>query len=178
MSGGSFERELKGILRGDEGVLRQVTRSCSPEEREDYWKIGEAPFTVLRAAGSIGIDLVAIRGDVALPIEVKASKRRTLWLSKSQRTIAQARQLIEECARSKVLPIYAYRLKNSRGDSWRIFTVEGIAVTGPLERIQRDLPKVNVSKDGHYILRWSEGWPLHRFIAYLANGLKEAPPKG
>jgi Holliday junction resolvase len=172
MSGGTFERELKGILRGDERVLRRVTRSCSPEEREDYWKIGERPFTVLRAAGSLGIDLVAIRGDVSFPIEVKASKRRTVWLSKSQRTIAQARELLEECSKSRVLPIYAYRLKNSRGDSWRIFTVDGVAVSGILERIQGDLPKVNVSKGGYYILRWSEGWPLHRFIAYLADGLE------
>ncbi|MFQ5838876.1 MAG: Holliday junction resolvase [Thermoplasmata archaeon] len=171
MSGGTFERELKGILRGDEKVLRWVTRSCTVEEREDYWKIGERPFTVLRAAGSLGIDLVAIRDDVSFPIEVKASKKDTLWLSKSQRTKVQARELLEECSRSHVLPLYAYRLKNSRGDSWRVFTVDSIQVTGVLERIQRDLPKVKVSKGGHHILRWTEGWPLHRFIAYMADGM-------
>jgi Holliday junction resolvase len=177
MSGGTFERELKGILRGDTEVLRRITRSCSPEERESYWRIEERPFTVLRAAGSLGRDLVAIRGDISFPIEVKASKRSTLWLSKSQRTIAQAKELIEECSRSQVLPLYAFRLKNSRGDSWRVFTVGGIQVAGVLERVQRDLPKVTVSKGGHYILRWSEGWPLHRFIEYIADGLQRPTPK-
>ncbi len=170
MSGGTFERELKGILRGDAEVLDKVTKSCTPEEREGYWRITEWPFTVLRAAGSLGVDLVAIRGDVSFPIEVKASKNETLWLSNNQRTVAQARVLREECAKSRVLPIYAYRLKNRRGDSWRIFTFDDIEVAGALSRIQAELPKASTSKEGHYILRWSSGLPLHEFLSYLAGG--------
>ncbi len=171
MSGGTYERELKGILRGDEDVLHRVTRSCTPEEQEGYFRILDRPFTVLRAAGSLGIDLVAVRGDVSFPIEVKASSRDTLWLSKSRRTIAQSRDLLEECSKSQLLPLYAYRLKNSRGDSWRLFTVEAVQVAGILKRVQRDMPKARVSKEGHYILRWKEGWPMYRFITYLSDGL-------
>ncbi len=172
VSGGSFERELKGILRGDEAFLERTTRSCSDEEREAYLRIAERPFTVLRAAGSLGIDLVAIRGDISFPIEVKASKRDTLWLSNSQRTIAQSKELLEECQRSRVLPLYAYRLKNARGDSWRVFTVDNVRVAGALRRVQEDVPKVDVSNDGHFILRWREGWPLHLFLAYISDGFQ------
>lgn len=171
MSGGIYERELKGILRGDEALLERVTRSCTPEERRGYLRIRERPFTVLRAAGSLGIDLVAIRGDVAFPIEVKASKRETLWLSNTKRTITQAKDLLDECSRSHVLPLYAYRLKNARGDTWRLFTVDTVQVSGLLSKIQGDVPKVSVSKEGHYILRWNEGWPMNRFITYMANGI-------
>lgn len=176
MSGGMFERELKGILRGDESAIAAAIRSCSPEEQKGYLRIQRWPFTVLRAAGSLGVDLVAIRGDISFPIEVKASKRPTLWLSNTRRTIVQARELREECSRSHVLPLYAYRLKNSRGDSWRIFTIEDVEVEGHLRDVQRELPKVVTSKGGHYILRWAEGLPLHRFITYLANGVEVSPP--
>lgn len=170
MSGGNFERELKGILRGDEDSLESATKTCTPEEREAFWRITQNPFTVLRAAGSFGIDLVAIRGDVSFPIEVKSSKGETLWLSNSQRTISQAKELLVECSRAGLLPLYAYRLKNSRGDSWRLFTVGDVEVEGPLRRIQKDMAKVELSKEGHFILRWSDGWPLHRFISYMCNG--------
>ncbi len=177
MSGGMFERELKGILRGEKSALAAATRSCSREEQRAYLRIQKWPFTVLRAAGSLGVDLVAIRGDVSFPIEVKASKSPTLWLSNTKRTIVQAQELREECSRSHVLPLYAYRLKNSRGDSWRIFTIDDVDVEGHLRDVQRELPKVVTSKEGHYILRWSEGLPLHQFITYLANGIEvQVPP--
>ncbi len=169
MSGGMFERELKGILRGDEAALEAAIKSCPPEEQAAYRKITTWPFTVLRAAGSLGVDLVAIRGDVSFPIEVKASKGETLWLSNTRRTKLQAQSLREECSRSHTLPLYAYRLKHHRGDSWRIFTIDDIPIDGHLKEIQHDLPKVNTSKDGHYILRWSAGMPLHQFISYMAE---------
>ncbi len=178
MSGGTFERELKGVLRGDEDVLERVTKSCPPEERDAYWRILNRPFTVLRAAGSLGIDLVALRGDVSFPIEVKASKSKTLWLSNTRRTIEQARDLLEECARSELLPIYAYRRKNVRGDSWRLFTLDGAAVTARLRKFQRKIPPADLSKEGNHILRWDDGLPLHAFIDFVAGGAVGARPKG
>ncbi|MFQ6013404.1 MAG: Holliday junction resolvase [Thermoplasmata archaeon] len=178
MSGGTFERELKGVLRGDEEVLARVTKSCPSEERDAYWKIVNRPFTVLRAAGSLGIDLVALRGDVAFPIEVKASKAKTLWLSNTRRTIEQAEDLLEECARSELLPLYAYRRKHVRGDSWRLFTLEGPEVSGRLRKLQRRIPKASRSKEGNHILRWEAGLPLHAFIDLLVGGAAKERPKG
>ncbi|MFQ5908947.1 MAG: Holliday junction resolvase [Thermoplasmata archaeon] len=177
MSGGTFERELKGVLRGDEGVLERVTKTCPSEEREAYWKIVNRPFTVLRAAGSLGVDIVALRGDVSFPIEVKASKNKTLWLSNTRRTIEQAEDLLEECARSELLPLYAYRRKNVRGDSWRIFTLDGAEVSGGLKKLQRKIPKASRSKEGNHILRWEAGLPLHAFIDFMAGGVVKARPK-
>lgn len=171
MSGGTWERELKGVLQGDDGVLDRVTRTCSPEEREAYLRIHARPFTVLRAAGSLGIDLVAIRGDVSFPIEVKASKGETIWLSNNRRMAEQAEALLAECARSRLLPLYAFRLKNRRGDSWRMFTLDQLDVPGTLRAVQRRVPRAQVSEEGNYILRWEEGLPLHAFIEYLTDGL-------
>ncbi len=178
MSGGTFERELKGVLRGDENVLERVTRSCPPREREAYWSIVNRPFTVIRAAGSLGVDLVALRGDVSFPIEVKSSKSKTLWLSNTRRTIEQAEDLLEECARSELLPLYAYRRKNVRGDSWRLFTLNGAAVTARLRKFQRKIPSADLSKGGNHILRWDDGLPLHAFIDFVAGGAVGNRPKG
>ncbi len=178
MSGGTFERELKGVLRGDEDVLERVTKSCPPEERDAYWRILDRPFTVLRAAGSLGIDLVALRGDVSFPIEVKASKSKTLWLSNTRRTIEQAKDILEECARSELLPLYAYRRKHVRGDSWRLFTLNGAAVAARLRKFQRMIPSADLSKEGNHILRWDKGLPLHAFIDVIAGGAVGARPKG
>lgn len=178
MSGGTFERELKGVLRGDEDVLRRATRSCSEEETKDYWRIVDRPFTVLRAAGSLGIDLVALRDDVAFPIEVKASKGQTLWLSNTRRTLAQAQDLLEECARSQLLPLYAYRRKNVRGDRWRIFTLDEAEVSGRLRKLQGAIPKASTSKEGNYIMRWDTGLPLHAFIDLVVGRAIKLGPKG
>lgn len=167
MAGGDYERELKAILRGEGAALERMTRTWPLEEREGYLRAVARPFIVVRAAGSLGIDLVAIRGDVSFPIEVKASSKPTLWLSNTRRTILQAQELMEECRRAEVLPLYAYRLKGHRGDPWRIFTVGSCQVEGHLRVLQATVPKVKVSKGGHFILNWDEGMPLHRLIPYL-----------
>ncbi len=176
MAGGDYERELKAILRGERDVLDRLTRTWAPQEREGYLQALERPFVVVRAAGSLGIDLVAIRGDLAFPIEVKASSNETVWLSKTRRTILQAQELMEESRRAEVLPIYAYRLKSHRGDPWRVFTVDVVEVRGRIRMLQSSLPKVKVSRGGHFILEWEEGMPLHRFIPYLSPRVAPALP--
>lgn len=173
MAGGEYERELKAVLRGDRVAIERLSRNWETDEREGYLLSCSRPFIVVRAAGSLGIDLVAIRGDLAFPIEVKSSSDTTLWLSNSQRTIDQARELMAESSRAEVLPIYAYRLKGHRGDPWRIFTVEQIRVEGRLRTLQASLPKVKLSKGGHFILVWQDGMPLHTFVGYLCR-----PPGG
>jgi Holliday junction resolvase len=167
-----FERELKGILKGDEDILARVTKTCTPEEKEGYSKIRDHPFLVIRGAGSLGMDLVAIRWKISFPIEVKSSASDVLRFSKSEKLILQAEQMIRDCTRVGLVPMYAYRLKAKRGDAWRVFalTVENgdKCFTGLQRLVYHKLPKVIPSKEGNFIMRWNEGMPLSNFIAYLS----------
>ena len=82
------------------------------------------PFLVVRAAGS-GIeerDLLALRGDLSFPIEVKTTKSKKIYLS--GRTLDQYEALVYEGERCGLMPLYAHRLKGTRGDSWRIFALK------------------------------------------------------
>ena len=167
--GGSYERELKGILIGDQKVLRKATRTCDPFVKDDYMKILKWPFMVTRAAGSFGVDLVAIRGDVSFPIEVKASKHHILHFSDSPRLKEQADRMQAECQKAKVVPIYAFRLKSIQGDSWRIFTMDMEGLDGVPAVVHRRIPRLAVTKSGNYAMRWNEGLPLAEFIAYLCK---------
>jgi Holliday junction resolvase len=163
-----YERELKGIFEGDRDTLERVTRSCSEDEKSRYLSIRKKPFIVVRAAGSFGFDLVALRGDVSFLIEAKASVTETLHFSSVNGKLQQqAERIIKECTKTKTLPIYAYRLKSKRGDSWRVFTMDIKSIEGRLRILHQRIPKLSVSKEGCFIMRWSEGMPLSEFIEYL-----------
>ena len=166
----SYEGELKGILKGDRDTLTGVVRTCSLEQRDNYMSMLDRPFVVLKAAGSFGIDMVAIRGDVSIPIEVKASKWRKIPFSGSQRLKEQAEGMRLECQRARVVPIYAFRLKGVRGDNWRLFTMEVEGITGRMSIVYRRLPQIPKSKMGNLILDWEKGLPLNKFIEYLNSG--------
>jgi Holliday junction resolvase len=196
-----FERELKAILEGDRDTLERVCRSCTPEERQGYLGVCSIPFIVIRAAGSFGVDLVAIRGEISLPIEVKSSARERLWLGK-EKQMRQTERFHSKCSRSGVIPIYAFRLKRRKGDAWRIFTVplgdvDGESITpspvassagteepsrpegtdglsGRIRLIYNVLPKARVTPTGRIVLIWSDGMPLSRFLRYLASILAPA----
>jgi len=61
-------------------------------------------------------------------------------------------------------------MKRVRGDDpWRVFTVRMEKVEGTLRFIYGVLPKLEVEKGGHYIMRWNEGMPLYKFIDYLTS---------
>ncbi|MBT4407899.1 MAG: Holliday junction resolvase, partial [Euryarchaeota archaeon] len=117
----SYERELRAVLAGTPDGVRAVTRSCSQLEKAKAMQVVQRPFLVVRAAGS-GIegsgDIVALRGDLCFPIEVKTTKNKKLYLS--GRTSDQLKALEKEGERCGLLPLYAQRLKGVRGDSWRI----------------------------------------------------------
>lgn len=162
-----YEWELKAILQGDVETLEKVTRTCSDDEKEAYFKIVNKPFVVIRSAGSLGVDIVALRGDVSFPIEVKSSVRKRIHLSNTPRLKEQAERFNRLCEKAGLMPIYAFRLKRVRGDSWRIFTLETKNLDRGAKVIYRRLPKAHVSKDGYYILKWDEGMPLHRFLDYI-----------
>lgn len=164
-----FERELKGILRAEDDMLARVTKTCDEDEKESYYRIKERPFMVVRGAGSLGVDLVAIRSDLSLPIEVKSSVSDVLRFSRSEKLAIQAQEMMDDCRRVGLMPVYAFRFKRHRGDAWRVFTLDVGPINGRLRVVYQRLPKITPSKDGNLIMRWHDGMPLSKFIDYLVT---------
>ena len=161
---------MKRILQGDDQVLSKITKTCSVIEKDNYYKITGRPFAVIRAAGSLGVDLVATRGDVSFLTEVKTSIGDTLHFSSTGgKPQKQAESMIEVCEKTKTLPVYAFRTKGVRGDSWRIFTLELNNLAGRASVLHRRLPKIKKSKNGNFVMKWGEGMPLSDFISYLCK---------
>ena len=170
MTSGQYERELKNILEGETKTLSKVTNTCSALEKNNYYKIMDKPFAVIRAAGSFGVDLVATRGDISFLTEVKTSIDDTLHFSSmGGKPQKQAENMIKTCEKTKTLPIYAFRAKGVRGDSWRIFTLDLLGLEGRLSVVHNRLPKIKKSKNGNFVMKWDEGMPLSDFISYLCK---------
>jgi Holliday junction resolvase len=170
MKGSQYERELRGILEGDKKILSKVTKSCTTIEKESYLQIIEKPFAVIRAAGSLGVDLVAVRGDISFLVEIKSSSSPTLHFSQmAGKPQQQALTMKILCQKTKTLPIYAFRLKNIRGDAWRFFTLDISDLSGKTSIIQKRLPKLDQSKNNNYIMHWDNGMQLSNFIRYLTQ---------
>lgn len=165
-----YERELKGILQGDDDTLRRATKRCDEVEKAYYWQVTKCPFIVVRAAGSLGVDLIGVRSDITLLIEVKASSHPVIRFSGDPRLMEQANRLKEAGGKVGLAPLYAYRLKRCKGDPWRLFALPMDAeLEGVQGLIYRRLPKVARTPQGNYVLRWHEGMPLNGFIAYLCQ---------
>jgi len=165
-----YERELKGILEGDDKTLSKVTKTCSVLEKGNYYLSQKKPFIVVRAAGSFGVDLVALRGDISFLMEIKSSTSSTLHFSsvdgKLQR---QAEKMQRECEKTHTLPLYGFRLKGHGGDSWRLFTLEIQQLEGRAKILYNRLPKLSKSKNGNFIMRWDDGLALADFLTYLCR---------
>ena len=170
----SYERELRRVLSGDEKGINAITRSCSPLEKTQIMMVMNRPFLVVRAAGS-GMegsgDLVALRGDISFPIEVKSTKSKKLYLS--GRTKTQYNSMLSEGEKTELMPLYAHRLKGVRGDSWRLFRVETHNLKGKLAILARRIPKLPISNQGNPMIDWDQGLPLHKFIAFLCRDKAE-----
>ena len=167
MAASNYERELKFILMGDKDTIDIVTKTCSEEEKEKYYKILKKPFIVVHAAGSYGVDLVGVRSDISLLIEIKSSKSKKIHFSSTGGKLQkQAERMRKDCERTGVLPIYAFRLKNTRGDAWRVFTfsMETNGLNGLAKRFYAKLPRLRLTKDRNLIMDWDEGMPLSDFI--------------
>lgn len=163
-----YERELKYILEGDAKILTKITKTCSSLEKDNYFCVQSKPFAVVRAAGSLGVDLVALRGDVSFLIEIKSSVESTLHFSSvGGKLQEQAEKMCKTCEKTKTLPVYAFRLKGQRGDSWRLYTMDVDGLEGRIALLHRRLPKLGKSKSDNYIMRWTEGLPLSEFLRYL-----------
>ena len=169
-AGSQYERELRKVLAGSPDGVRAVIRSCTEEERALARLVIERPFLVVRAAGS-GIegsgDLLALRGDICFPIEVKTSKHSTLYLNGRLRSQYEALEQIGQ--RCGLMPLYAYRLKGTRGDSWRIFRIDTGQLEGRLSILARRIPACPLTSNGRPHLIWEEGLPLHRFLALVCR---------
>jgi len=168
--GSQYERELRSVLAGEINGVRAVTRSCSEAERSLAMRVTNRPFLVVRApgSGSEGTgDLLALRGDICFPIEVKSSKKPRLYLS--GRTYDQLKSLKDMGERCGLLPLYAYRLKGVRGDSWRIMKVEVSGLSGKLRHLSRSIPSLPLTRNGKEFLDWEQGMPLHKFLSLVCK---------
>lgn len=165
-----YERELRQVLAGVPSGVEGVIRSCSPIEKERMRLVLHRPFLVVRAAGS-GMegtgDLLALRGDLCFPIEVKSTKADKLYLS--GRTKDQYEAMVNEGERCHLMPLYAHRLKGVRGDSWRIFRVETSNLSGRLRQLEKWIPAFPKTRNGSNYLNWEDGMPLNQLIALLCS---------
>ena len=168
--GTSYERELRSVLAGELKGVRAVTRSCSEIERARAMRVIQRPFLVVRApgSGSEGTgDLLALRGDMCFPIEVKSSKSDRIYLS--GRTMAQYKALKSTGERCGLLPLYAFRLKGVRGDSWRIMRVDVEGLSGKLRHLSRSIPPLPLTSRDSPHLDWNAGMPVHRFSSLVCK---------
>ena len=174
--GSQYERELRQVLAGIPKGVEAVIRSCNEQEKMKMRLIIQRPFLVVRAAGS-GMegsgDLLALRGDLCFPIEVKSSKKSKFYLS--GRTKDQYESMIYEGERCNLMPLYAYRLKGIRGDSWRIFRVETESLSGKLRKLSPLIPAFPKTRGGKPFMDWEQGMKLNDFIALVSSqaGVKQ-----
>ncbi|MAR94564.1 MAG: Holliday junction resolvase [Euryarchaeota archaeon] len=174
--GSQYERELRQVLAGIPKGVEAVIRSCNEQEKMKMRLIIQRPFLVVRAAGS-GMegsgDLLALRGDLCFPIEVKSSKKSKFYLS--GRTKEQYESMIYEGERCNLMPLYAYRLKGIRGDSWRIFRVETESLSGKLRKLSPLIPAFPKTRGGKPFMDWEQGMKLNDFIALVSSqaGVKQ-----
>ncbi|MCI4328910.1 MAG: Holliday junction resolvase [Thermoplasmata archaeon] len=170
-SASAFERELKELLQGVPEAVARYGRALDPADRAAFGRIREAPFLVIRAAGSLGFDLVALRSEFAFPLEVKASSSDTIrFSSASGRATEQLEAHRAAVDRVGLIVLYAYRRIGHRdGDPWRLFAAPSRARPGRNGLLLRRLPPVARTKEGNGVLRWDDGMPLVRFVELIAD---------
>jgi hypothetical protein len=181
MKGSIYERELKDIFEGRREVLMRMGKRLNTHQRRCYFSTLHYPFVVIRAAGSLGMDLVVLRGDFSFPVEVKSSSSDVFRFSSSSgKAELQAEQMVAQCARSHLLPFYAFRLKGERDDPWRVFAMPLGDDPEKLWWLQEShgtfarllmskVPPVERTAKGSRVMRWHDGYPLSSFLEYLWN---------
>jgi Holliday junction resolvase len=165
-----YERELRSLLEGERAALRHYARYLAPEQRRTLDRLERGPFLVVRAAGSHGFDLVAMRGGFAFPIEAKASSDDVIRFSAaSGRMTDQLQEHLEAAKRGGLVVLYAYRRLGSRGgEPWRLFTPQTeIEHHGRVRVLRNHIPPIERTKDGNGVLRWENGLPLSGFLDRL-----------
>lgn len=173
----AYERELRTLLEGEPSTVRAYSRVLAPELRSAFERLSEEPYLVIRGAGSLGFDLVAMRREFAFPLEVKASSEAVIrFTAASGRADAQLAAHRAAVGRVGLTVLYAYRRLGLRNaEPWRVFLASPPPEWGVLRFLCRRLPPVNTTREGHGILRWEEGMPLSRFLDQVRY-LTERPP--
>jgi Archaeal holliday junction resolvase (hjc) len=166
-----YERELKQLLQGETDSLRRFGAGVARADRSAVHDAADHPFLVVRAAGSLGFDLVALRREFAFPIEVKASRSAAIHFSAaSGRAAEQLEEHRRAVDRVGLLVLYAYRRLGLRsGDPWRLYTPCAAPGRGRLELIRRRLPAIDTTRDGNAVLRWDAGMPLAEFLKLVGE---------
>jgi Holliday junction resolvase len=166
----SYERELKAILEGDSETLQRYRKNSSSQQTLDALdELERHPFLVVRAAGSHGFDLVALRGSLTLPIEVKCSGHPVIHFTASKgRNKEQYEALLAHTSKAGLALFYAYRLVGGvRGDDpWRLFSSTNVPEKGVVRVVASKTPQVDRTSSGNQVLRWSDGKPLMEFVAW------------
>ncbi len=169
-----YERELRSVLSGEPESVRAYARALPPTERSEFERLIDEPFLVVRGAGSLGLDLVALRREFALPIEVKASASAVIrFTAAGGRANAQLASHRRVASRAGLTVLYAYRRLGLRGaEPWRVYSAGAGAGRGLSGAAFRTVPPVEATREGNGILRWEGGLPLSQFLErlrYLAS---------
>lgn len=169
-SASAYERELKELLQGNADALARYARTIEAVDRPILAAFGGSPFLVVRAAGSLGFDLVALRSEFAFPVEVKASASDTIrFSSASGRAGEQLEAHRRAVERVGLIVLYAYRrVGHRKGDPWRVFAAPTVPGRGSADLLRRRLPALDRTREGNAVLRWEEGMPLVRFLELIA----------
>lgn len=167
MNGAIYERELAGIFSGNGKIVTAFSKKLDQEGKDIVSGMIQKPFFVTRSAGSLGADLIAMRYDYSLIIEVKSSINDTIMFAEaSGQRQDQANRLRDLCARAGLFVVYAYRIKNVPGDPWRMFTVPA-EPSGRIRHLYEILPKMGETRNGNFYLKWKEGFALTRLLDYM-----------
>ena len=174
----AYERELRSLLEGTPAAVRSYARALPPELRTSFERLTDEPFLVIRGAGSLGFDLVALRREFAFPLEVKASSEGVIrFTAASGRADAQLAAHRAAVGRVGLTVLYAYRRLGHRSEEpWRVFLAGPAPEWGVLKYLCRRLPPVNTTREGHGILRWEEGMPLSRFLDQVRFLMERSTP--
>ncbi|MVT14479.1 MAG: hypothetical protein GPW19_03060 [Euryarchaeota archaeon] len=162
MSGAQYARELMRLLGGDKEIVEKYIRSYSLDPMSaSALSQTKKSFRVGRSAGSKAMDLLAVRMNTILPIEIKSSSSEVINFtdanSRNQRQYIELLKLIEMSS----LPLfYAVRLKNAGTEPWHIFIARKL-------RGWSWVPVVSETKSGNVFIKWSDGIPLSEFLRRL-----------
>ena len=162
MTGSNYERELRDILRGEH---EEHTKSLTVEKKRIYDILKDKPFLIVRGAGSLGYDLIAMRGNVYLPIEVKTSKAKTIYFSDDERLTEQIEEYIRLSELCDIPSVYARRMNGIRGERWELFRINSETANNLLWLI----PPIPTTAKGSRKLPWGSGLPLSEFIEIWDN---------